>query len=352
MPSQLHQPAVCLQTSARVCFVELSPRCRDREWASSFGDVQRALRARPAGELVLDLTKSRWIDPNPLLGIALELEFWRSRAGATTILLPDPAQTPQGSQDQADFLHWLFAEGFLSCLLGIPLRPTSPSLSPAATIRVGNENISTLASLEALLDRTSPVYTIPVVPALPARIIDLSTVTDIPSLVERLLNEAREHGLRRHFDRDVYSNAYRQAVALSPEEMSSTGFVEELRQILLELIENVKLHAYPSESFPSSPHPVALFARFRHGLNDARVSHLRSMLRLQHREEREHCPRLVAADEVAQLGSIEIFVADGGIGLSTHLAKTLSRSPSRKHPLRSFFVRLVARPIEIGIYLR
>ena len=219
----------------------------------------------------------------------------------------------------------------------------APQLSRQTTIRYREREILDLDDLRASLDESPPLYIIPVVPALPARLLDLERVEDIPKLVEQLVSEAREHGLKKQFDRDVYSDAHRPAAALSPEELSSSEFVEELRQILIELLENVKLHAYDESLSEAGPHLAGLFARFRHGLNDARVAHLRRMLLRQHQDEQKYCPRLQYAAAVAQMGSIEIFVADAGIGLSTHLRQRSARRGFKSqytHPLRAYFTRL------------
>ena len=87
-------PAIRLESSGEDLVLAVGVRCRDRDWAAAFGDIQRALKVAQQGRLLLDLRSTEWIDPNPLLAIALELSLWRYRERAVTISLPDPISNP------------------------------------------------------------------------------------------------------------------------------------------------------------------------------------------------------------------------------------------------------------------
>lgn len=329
--------------------IRLGAMCRDDAWAQSFGLVQDAVRAATGGELWLDLERCQWADPTPLLALALELELWRRRGHIVVLQLADPLVDTDGTSLGADFIHFLLQEGFLRTLVGSQGRASGANPIGNTRIRLGSEEVLTLDHVAERLAAHPAMFSIPVISALPARLIDLREVQEVPSIVEKLVSEARRQGLKKHIDQELYSDAGRQAAALSPEELSSSEFTEELRQILIELVENVRLHAYEELEIPGQANLVAVYARFRNGMNDARALHLRQALVRQKKDEDQYCPTLKNATEVVQLGFVEIFVCDVGIGLARHLEdsltgdnKTASRGGARKHPLRIFFNRLAS----------
>lgn len=317
-------------------------RLRDRAWAERFGEVQEKL-AQPAGrELTLDFRQTSWADPNPLLGLAITVEQWRQAGGRVVIALADPSADANHDPDLADFLMFLERDGFLALFAGV--RPGPDEVMARGTkIRLGGDDVDDLAALRSRLFSRSQTLPIPVVPAIHAHLFDMREMKDdeaVSKLADNLIDEAESGGLKRHFDHDVYSDPTTSASALGARELSPAVFVEDLRQILIELLENVREHAYDAAD---PTHLVAVYARFRLGLQDLRAGHLwRNLIKL-HQAESQDCPRIEDAAKVAQGGFMELFVADAGIGLSTHLARVLPhrrRPGERMHPLKAFFERL------------
>jgi hypothetical protein len=335
-------PLLHLQSVGSGLSIVVGERLRDRVWAERFGEIQESL-VKPAGrQLTLDLRLTRWADPNPLLALAIAVEMWRRAGGSVVIALADPSTDPDQGAMLAAFLVFLEREGFLALFAGVRGGPDE-AIAHGTTIRFGAETFDDLVTLRSHLFTRSPILPIPVVPAIHAHLFDMSEMSGdeaVSELADALVAEAESGGLKRHFDRDVYSDPTTSASPLGARELSPAVLVEDIRQIFIELLENVKEHAYGAAD---PPHLAAVYARFRLGLQDPRAGHLRRELIKLHEDEVRECPRVGQAVEVTLGGFMEIFLADAGIGLSTHLAQVLprrSRPGERKHSLKAFFDRL------------
>ncbi|MFL9503093.1 hypothetical protein ACJMQP_23800 [Rhodopseudomonas palustris] len=279
---------------------------RDDQWITAAGAIQRQLLAGTA-PLRLDLSRTTWADPIPLLQLSCLVARAHDIHPHNTVTL-DLGKL--GSPHHDRFLLFIAKNGFLSCL------------APYCAIRFDHFTY-TGGPIDRLLQK---IGTTPVAPVyanadcITATILSLNSTSksEINLFVDNILLEAK-----RRIDRWLPDSSRQRA-----------SIIHKTRQLLSEALDNIAEHAYRG-----TPHQGygGVYARIRGGTPESRQDFLLwDQARIA---ERVHCPAISRNNAGRQPGWLELFVCDVGCGLTTDL------SPDLHAPLLSLANQLFNTPI-------
>jgi len=259
---------------------------RDLGWQNQFTQVVRAVDTTKP--ITVSFAKCTWGDPHPLLALIIQIRKWEMAGCRLNLIFPDKAERP--------FIVYLVQEGFLFQLIKNAKSNSNISISTTVANKKFNypEYTKRIAKSKDQLIFARQT-------CIPAQILSTEYETDV--LVDKLIKEAKQRGLEKALVSD--SNI--------PYTSNAQFITQELRQALIELVQNVKQHAYPKQSEGY----IGLYARLRYGTDERNTPNL-DKLSKGFRFEKRYCPAYKTGP-VEKYGFIEVYVSDAGVGFETTL---------------------------------
>ena len=306
-----------------VLFLQPGASFRDRGWDYYWGNVQKVLRSSQAKHLRLFLSKCEWADPLPMMALATEVFLWRLLPDhRLEIHLPDLDDI---NDNQKGFLAFIAKEGFLDILTGYK----GPGKQLESKVVVGLSDVTSQyeSHREQYLSLTPfLIYRNPT--CIPCTLFDLRQEEKrVSYIVDEMMEQAEFKGLKKYLPR--------------PSEKGDTTAdpsfnSQELRQIIVETLRNIKEHAYDDKNWKNMPKPAVVYGRIRFGLADELSVPHKEKLKAAFDYENTHCPRLEMSQKLQQTGFVELFVSDCGLGITHHIDSLKKYT----HPLKVFFSKI------------
>jgi len=313
--------------SDQAIHIKIGEEYRDKGWDIYFGNIQETLKKSNSSNLHLWMDKCKWADPFPLLSLAIAVAEWRSKGKHLTLRLPDSDSL---CHEQKGFLAFIAKERFLDTIVRYPANNSHGTIEIFDGDHEITDNIIDYTE-RAISMSSHMAYQNPGCVA--AKIMDMAVCDDIGGEVDALIEQAKMKGLKHYGEpgRSMHEMSY---------DMNAIHIAQELRQILIELLRNVEEHAYDDEEFSNiQTRFAAVYARIRFGLSDEGRHGNKKKLADCYKQEDDFCPRLKYSGQLQQIGFIEIFVSDSGIGVARHFE--LKKKPT--HPLNVFFNRMTTK---------
>jgi hypothetical protein len=271
------------------------------------GNLQQLIR-QEENNLVLDLRNSGWISAKSILIVLVDIFCWIKTDKNRRLLLQLPSSKALRSSKEQQ-INFLYKNGFIHALLEI---------DDQIDIRLDRARLANTNALINLMRSISTPTKYKSITCIKAQIFNVDT-DEIYKKIDDLIIEAKESGLKQYFISNINTTR-------------PNFLLEELRQSLIELVTNVKQHAYrgPMKGMPKY---VGIFCRIRFGYNDSQDDHTRQNIIEWQTNERKRSKELARSEQLDSTGYLELFVSDAGIGLASHINK--------KNPIRAFFEDLV-----------
>lgn len=246
-------------------------------WILYFGEIQSELLTKKYKKIIVDLSKCLFISPTPMLSLLLTL--YRCKMDNKSKI---EFKLSEDINDDKSSRFWHFCEdnGFYEIMR---------ELSDKNLIDLNNNTrLNDHANYEKIVD---------------ARIINMNDIAEVDNVVSKILNEINEEKLK-----------------ISKE--NRTHILVTIRNILTELLDNVKKHAYVEKE---ENKPCALYIRVRKSNEDTIQDG---------KKNNKYSRETVKPQEIYLENAIEIYFQDLGKGLiNSLLEKKVIRKENR--PLRS-----------------
>ena len=167
-----------------------------------------------------------------------------------------------------------------------------------AKVFLGNNNVtSNINKVRNILLSLTHYVAYQSATCMPAKIINLSKISDISIVLESLIDQAKLYGLKRHFDRRIFQKGHFK-------DADPIHITQELRQVLLELLRNIDEHAYTNEFFKNKNKYAGIYVRIRYGYSDGRKIDRKFKLKNFYASEEKYCPQLEYCPHLQQIGFI------------------------------------------------
>ena len=201
--------------------ISIGTHYRDEGWRDHF---TQTINSVDKTKLInIDFTRCIWGDPHPLLALIIQIKKWEDEKCQLRFTLPSAA-------DKA-FIVYLVQEGFLHQLL-----KSWPKNDNITVVTDAQNNEFNYVEYTRAISESKEKLIFARQTCIPAQIRQTNYQT--ADLVDLLIKEAKQRGLEKALVSD--SNI--------PHTSNSQFITQELRQALIELIENAKQQAYPGDS--------------------------------------------------------------------------------------------------------
>ena len=250
-------------------------------WSTHFGRVQKSISDTKMSILNIDMSHCTWADPTPMLSLLISLRLFKNDKTSINFYIP------RRTEKHNAFLAFLYQEGFIQQLKDMDIKIIYADL----LINLSVEDLIDIGALEQLSNYKDCCV-------LPARIKDLTDLDSTESVEEYISN------LMDEIDNVVCNKVPNYA---------ADAMCMKLYNILLETIDNVCWHAYPS----NKNRFVGVYIRYRNGLNLPNSLNEMQQKRVSERSivEEIYYPKLSSEMINNSEGFFEVFVMDSGIGL-------------------------------------
>lgn len=266
----------------------LGKRYRDLGWQNQFTQTIKSVDT--SKEITISFAQCAWGDPHPLLALIIQIRKWEEEGCKLRFILPDKAEKP--------FIVYLVQEGFLYQIIKNSHR--NPNITVTTTVE--NKKFDYTDYIKRITESKDKLIFARQT-CIPAQVTKTKYKSEI--LVDQLLKEAKQRGLEKALVSD--SNI--------PHTSNSQFITQELRQALIELVQNVKQHAYPGDTKGY----IGIYARLRYGTEERNTPNPEK-LKKGFSFEKMHCPAYKAGP-VEKYGFIEVYISDAGMGFESTLKK-------------------------------
>ncbi|SDK78289.1 hypothetical protein SAMN05660337_1218 [Maridesulfovibrio ferrireducens] len=279
---------------------------RDKDWAEYFENAISIIDNNT--QITINLAKCTWTDPHPFLSLILKVKEWTHKNKEITIVLPDC---------HTQFAAYITQEGFLQQLISHPSeRKNKTKDKNNCPIDIKSYTNSARKNKDKLSFHNQT--------CIPVEIILLPFNTQ--EITDRLISEAKNRGL----EKCLASNSK------TPYLANSQFIVQEFRQALAELLDNVKDHAYPQKY--GTPNYGAVYARLRYGIIESPNQDINRLKNLYKKELQAKVG--FQKGEIEQTGFLEVFVSDTGRAFCESLKKKNNSDCGRKNIFLQYFKKI------------
>ncbi len=308
----------------------------DASWGGYFGTLQVALRERvfsgsPFAKCIFDFQSVEWVDPVPLLSLAITLCEFEDLEGQIEMVLSDPRDGSYGGSKPRS--HWrmmkyLSREGFIELLCSRKVSGFGEHDDCKGLRKPSDPKIRTIS----LIDSRGKVRSIVSLQGLDELSVELSELKVdlayersrcVPALLMRLNKASSNDG--EEVDRWVADALVPtlSSVTESLLDQDARAIVElKVRILLRELVDNISEHAYAGAGYG------AIYIRFREGRlgNSSTLWHRASSVAVREKDKTKS-PLLILQWYDGLFGEhrpgfFEAYVVDSGKGLVHSLGST------------------------------
>jgi hypothetical protein len=292
---------------------------RNKIWAEEFGDLYFFIKDSNIGDIAkihIDCRNTLWIDPIPLLSL---LVLFNQHAPVPPnnflIHLPSVKTHPKSySEKQSNiFLKFLFEEGFLD------------KMNSIASIS-NHMDGANFVEFEKKIEKLTVDLNYYDCHILNTRVFDASLIHEgdhecvFYDEIDIIINEIRVNLLNKKVPTSHLNN-----------------LLYKVRLFFSETINNVYQHAYPKTEFDTSKNYLAIYARYRYGMQHNAIESYKEKLSALLKKEVVNSSDLFkdCKEMIFDLrdGCIELFIIDVGVGI----ASSTGYRKKEKHPTRKAY---------------
>ena len=268
--------------------LEVANRIENNSWFLFYGEVQSRLLSFQNSNILLDLSQCTHFSPEPFLSLCLTLYSCKENNNSLKVKLPHAA-----NQASNRFLKYCTREGFYSLLKWL------------------DNNIDPIEEISSSVQ--SAYKSLNFHPIIPAQIIDIND-RDVSVVTQSLIESIVSYGinLNQHDKNDLRIT---------------------LRNILFELIDNVKRHAYLGKNIKKKYFAVYVRARFETDIT-----------RNQGISESTVYRKIFLPPDVFNETAIELYFLDIGEGLVTSWMRKKFLDKDTQRPLREIMQKQFFKP--------
>lgn len=296
-----------------VLCIQINESLSSRVWADKWGKIEQKIKqGRFSGNLFnaikINFTYCMWADPLPLLSILMLLIRIKHKY-KTTIILPCLVANDEKKENynKGRFLKFLATQGFLKVMI------ENFRVFDSKNRHINEKSMDKFAKYNYnMLYKGAEI--------LHAQVFDAANISNVKDFVLKLQEEITVN-LNSQVSLAIYYSVATQ-----------------IYNILTELIENVKIHAYIEREVQL----FGVYIRKRCGAiheNDQENEIFRRVLKF----EQENCPALGTDILVANESILEIFFIDLGMGISGSLNESFKQIVRKgyTYPVRELFFRIL-----------